>query len=36
MIVEERTYTVKPGTIHVYYKDYVFARLENPDPHPET
>lgn len=22
MIVEERTYTVKPGTIHVYYKDY--------------
>lgn len=22
MIVEERTYTVKPGTVHVYYKDY--------------
>ncbi len=22
MIVEERCYTVKPGTIHVYYKDY--------------
>ncbi len=23
MIVEERTYTVRPGTIHVYYEDYV-------------
>jgi hypothetical protein len=22
MIVEERTYTVKPGTVHVYYQDY--------------
>jgi hypothetical protein len=22
MIVEERTYTLKPGTVHVYYEDY--------------
>lgn len=22
MIVEERTYTVKPGTVHQYYEDY--------------
>ena len=22
MIVEERCYTVKPGTVHVYYQDY--------------
>jgi hypothetical protein len=22
MIVEERTYTLKPGTVHVYYADY--------------
>ena len=22
MIVEERTYTVKPGTVHQYYADY--------------
>jgi hypothetical protein len=22
MIVEERTYTLKPGTVHVYYQDY--------------
>jgi hypothetical protein len=22
MIVEERTYTVKPGTVQLYYKDY--------------
>jgi len=28
MIVEERTYTVKPGTIHVYYKDYDPRGLE--------
>ncbi len=23
MIVEERTYTVHPGTVHVYFEDYV-------------
>ena len=23
MIVEERTYTVHPGTVHVYFDDYV-------------
>jgi hypothetical protein len=28
MIVEERTYTVKPGTIHLYYKDYNPRGLE--------
>ncbi len=22
MIVEERTYTLKPGTLHIYYQDY--------------
>lgn len=22
MIVEERTYTLKPGTVHTYYEDY--------------
>jgi hypothetical protein len=22
MIVEERTYTLKPGTVHLYYQDY--------------
>jgi NIPSNAP len=22
MIVEERCYTVKPGTVHIYYEDY--------------
>jgi hypothetical protein len=22
MIVEERTYTLKPGTVHMYYEDY--------------
>ena len=22
MIVEERTYTLKPGTVHIYYEDY--------------
>jgi hypothetical protein len=22
MIVEERTYTLKPGTLHLYYEDY--------------
>ncbi len=22
MIVEERTYTLKPGTVHMYYQDY--------------
>lgn len=28
MIVEERTYTVKPGTVHLYYKDYNPRGLE--------
>ena len=28
MIIEERTYTVKPGTIHLYYKDYNPRGLE--------
>jgi hypothetical protein len=28
MIVEERTYTVKPGTVHQYYKDYDPRGLE--------
>ncbi|MBV9860045.1 MAG: NIPSNAP family protein [Alphaproteobacteria bacterium] len=23
MIVEERTYTLRPGTLHLYYQDYV-------------
>ena len=28
MIVEERCYTVKPGTVHVYYQDYQPRGLE--------
>jgi hypothetical protein len=28
MIVEERTYTVKPGTVHQYYQDYNPRGLE--------
>ena len=28
MIVEERTYTVKPGTVHQYYADYNPRGLE--------
>jgi len=28
MIVEERCYTVKPGTVQLYYKDYVANGLK--------
>ena len=28
MIVEERTYTIKPGTLHLYYQDYNPRGLE--------
>lgn len=28
MIVEERTYTIKPGTLHLYYQDFNPRGLE--------
>jgi hypothetical protein len=32
MIVEERCYTLKPGTVHVYYQDYSAKGLKIQQP----
>lgn len=32
MIVEERCYTLKPGTVHVYYQDYGAKGLKIQQP----